>query len=98
MQEEFAAIGIPYAERGPRTDECIEVYKRSWTDAEVSYQGRFYQFASLSMDPKPRQQPPPIIYGGVTPAAPGGRTFMRRLLSHFSRSVCEADRYAKNKQ
>ncbi len=67
MQEEFVAIGIPYAERGPRTDECIEVYRRSWTDDVVSYQGRFYQFASLSMDPKPLQQSIPIIYGGVTP-------------------------------
>ena len=67
MQEEFAAIGIPYAERGARTSECIEVYKHSWTDAEVGYQGKFYRFEALSMDPKPAQQPrPPIIYGGVT--------------------------------
>ena len=67
MQEEFDAVGIPYAERGPRTDECIQVYQRSWTDDEVSYQGKYYQFTLLSMDPKPAQQPrPPIIYGGVT--------------------------------
>ena len=67
MQEEFTALGIPYTERGARTNECIEVYKHSWTDAEVSYHGQFYRFDSLSMDPKPTQQPrPPIIYGGVT--------------------------------
>ena len=80
MQEEFAAIGIPYAERGPRTDECIQVYKRAWTDDVVSYQGQFYQFSSLSMDPKPRQQPPPIIYGGVTP---GGARRAARLCDGF---------------
>ncbi len=80
MQEEFAAIGIPYAERGHRTDECIEIYKRAWTDDVVSYHGQFYQFASLSMDPKPRQQPPPIIYGGVTP---GGARRAARLCDGF---------------
>ena len=69
MQEEFAAVGIPYARRGARTDECIEVYKRSWADGVADYQGRFYRFASVSMDPKPVQRPhPPIIYGGVTDA------------------------------
>jgi probable F420-dependent oxidoreductase len=67
MQEEFDAIGVPYADRGARTDECIEIYKRAWTDDVVSFRGRFYQFHNVSMDPKPRQQPrPPIIYGGVT--------------------------------
>ena len=80
MQEEFAAIGIPYAERGPRTDECIRVYKHSWTDDIVSYQGRFYQFEALSMDPKPVQQPPPIIYGGVTP---GGARRAAQLCDGF---------------
>lgn len=69
MQEEFAAIGVPYTGRGARTDECIEVYKRSWADGVAEYQGRCYRFASVSMDPKPVQRPrPPIIYGGVTTA------------------------------
>lgn len=69
MQEEFDAIGVPYARRGARTDECIEVYKRAWTHEVADYAGRFYRFASVSMDPKPVQQPrPPIIYGGVTTA------------------------------
>ena len=69
LAEEFAAIGIPYDERGIRTDECIEVYRQCWTKETVSHRGRFYNFESLSMDPKPFQNPyPPIIYGGVTPA------------------------------
>jgi probable F420-dependent oxidoreductase len=76
MQEEFAAIGVPYEGRGLRTDECIEIYKRSWTQDVVNFQGRFYQFDSVSMDPKPVQRPhPPIIYGGVT--AGGARRAIR---------------------
>jgi len=67
MEEEFAALGVPFAERGARTDECIEIYKRAWCDEIVSFTGRHYRFANLSMDPKPVQKPrPPIVYGGVT--------------------------------
>ena len=99
MQEEFAALGIPYAERGPRTNECIQVYKRAWTDDVVSYQGRFYRFAALSMDPKPRQQPPPIIYGGVTP---GGARRAARLCDGFYPIFLDPfarpDRYAKEQK
>jgi probable F420-dependent oxidoreductase len=76
MQEEFAAVGVPYDGRGVRTDECIEIYKRSWTQDVVNFQGRYYRFDNVSMDPKPVQRPhPPLIYGGVT--AGGARRAIR---------------------
>ncbi|MBV29215.1 MAG: hypothetical protein CL504_01135 [Actinobacteria bacterium] len=68
MEEEFDALGIPFAERGKRTVECIEIYKRSWQDDFVSFDGDYYSFSDVSMDPKPSQKPhPPIIYGGMSP-------------------------------
>ena len=68
MQEEFDALGIPFPERGKRTVECIEIYKRSWQDDFVSFDGDYYSFSDVSMDPKPSQKPhPPIIYGGMSP-------------------------------
>ena len=68
MAEEFDALGIDFAERGKRTVECIEIYKRSWRQDFVSFDGEYYSFANISMDPKPLQEPhPPIIYGGVSP-------------------------------
>ena len=68
MAEEFDALGVDFAERGTRTVECIEIYKRSWLDDFVSFDGAHYSFDNISMDPKPLQQPrPPIIYGGVSP-------------------------------
>ena len=69
LQEEFEALGLPYAERGAMTEECIEIYKRSWTEDVVSFHGRYHDFANLSMAPKPVQKPrPPIIFGSVVPA------------------------------
>ncbi len=68
-KEEFEALGLPYDRRGDMTDECIEVYKRAWTDDVVAFHGEFYDFANLSMDPKPVQKPwPPIVFGGQSKA------------------------------
>ena len=69
LEEEFAALGLSFTERGRMTDECIEIYKRAWADEVVSFSGCHYRFENLSMDPKPVQRPrPPIIYGGVSKA------------------------------
>lgn len=67
MAEEFEALGLDPAERGRRTLECIEIYKRAWLDDVVTFEGEHYRISDVSMDPKPVQRPrPPIIYGGVS--------------------------------
>jgi probable F420-dependent oxidoreductase len=67
MVEEFEALGLDPSQRGRRTLEAIEIYKRAWTERDVSFDGEHYRFADISMDPKPVQEPrPPIIYGGVS--------------------------------
>ncbi len=77
MREEFAALGLDPATKGRRTVEAIEVFKRAWGDDVVSFDGEFYRFADVSMDPKPVQRPrPPIIYGGISPL--GARRAARR--------------------
>ena len=97
MQEEFDALGLEYAKRAAQTEECIEVYKRAWADEAVGFQGQFYSFDAVSMDPKPVQRPtPPIIYGGVTVA--GARRAARLCNGFypiFLDSHAEPSRYAK---
>ena len=69
MREEFDAVGRRFEDRGAITEECIEIYKRAWTDDVVEFHGDHYDFTNLSMDPKPLQKPrPPIVFGGVVPA------------------------------
>lgn len=66
-EEEFALMGVPYRERGPRTGEAIEVLKALWAGDDVTYEGKFYRFRNLTIDPKPVQTPhPPIWIGGGT--------------------------------
>jgi probable F420-dependent oxidoreductase len=82
LQEEFNALGHDYDARNPQTDECLQIYKRAWTEERVNFDGKFYQFEDLSMDPKPVQKPhPPIIFGGNTPA--GARRAIRHCDGFF---------------
>jgi probable F420-dependent oxidoreductase len=68
MREEFALLEQPFEQRGPRTDEMIEVLRKLWAGGMVEHHGRFYDFPRLQMSPAPRAQIP-ILIGGVSDAA-----------------------------
>lgn len=68
MKEEFDALGLPFDARGRMLGECVEIYRRAWLDDWVDFDGEFYQFHDVSMDPKPIQKPPPIVFGAATRA------------------------------
>ena len=88
LEEEFAALGLSFKERGGMTDECIEIYRRSWTDEVVSFSGRHYRFENLSMDPKPRAEAPTADRLGrrLTSRRQAGGAPVRRPFPAFSRS------------
>src|SRR5262245_4653937 len=69
LPREFDASGVPFKERGRRTDEAIHVIRRLWTEDEVSFQGEFYKLDRVTIFPKPWQSPPPIWIGGKSDAA-----------------------------
>ncbi len=67
LEKEFDTLRVPYAERGPMSDECLEVFKCLWTQDEPEYHGRFFDFDGIQMNPKPIQKPHiPIWVGGHT--------------------------------
>ena len=70
LAEEFEALGIPFTERGARSDEALRVMRTLWTEAEPRFEGRFFRFSGIKAEPKPLQKPhPPIWIGGNSPAA-----------------------------
>ena len=69
MREEWDAVGLDFDTRGKRVDEAIEVCRRLWTDAELEFHGEHFDFAPVMFEPKPVQQPIPLIIGGDGPAA-----------------------------
>jgi probable F420-dependent oxidoreductase len=67
---EFEACGIPIKQRGSRTDDALEVITRTWTETDVTYDGRYTKLNNFSLKPLPIQKPrPPIWISGRTDAA-----------------------------
>lgn len=64
-EEEFELMGVPRSERGPRTEEALELIRALWTGDRVTYAGRFFRVRDVTIEPKPVQTPhPPIWIGG----------------------------------
>jgi probable F420-dependent oxidoreductase len=70
LREEFDLLGVPFHERGARTDEAIALLKHIWTAERIDFRGRFFCLSDAAQAPKPVQQPhPPIWIGGDGAAA-----------------------------
>jgi probable F420-dependent oxidoreductase len=70
LREEFDALGVPWEQRGLRTDEYLEVLRTLWCDDTSSYSGTTYTLPPCEMFPKPIQTPhPPLHFGGETAPA-----------------------------
>lgn len=68
MQWEFHALGVPFGERGARTDEAIAVCRSLWA-GHADFQGRFARLEGAAMVPGPaRTGGPPVWVGGNTAA------------------------------
>jgi probable F420-dependent oxidoreductase len=67
QKEEYAAIGVPYNDRGRRLDECIEGMRALWAEGPANYAGRHVNLPNVVCDVKPyRPEGVPIIIGGST--------------------------------
>ncbi|HXU87740.1 MAG TPA: TIGR03619 family F420-dependent LLM class oxidoreductase [Methylomirabilota bacterium] len=67
---ESAMLSVPFAERGPMTDEYLRAMRELWTSPAPSFSGRYTRFADVVFEPKPIQKPhPPIWVGGHSRAA-----------------------------
>lgn len=69
LAEEFAALGVPFEDRGARTDEYVEALRALWREEEPTFTGRFASFERAKSYPKPVAGAVPIIVGGHTEAA-----------------------------
>jgi probable F420-dependent oxidoreductase len=67
---EFAACGVPVAERGARTDESLEICTRLFAGEAVTLTGQFASLDNQRLDPLPLQVGgPPLWVGGRRGAA-----------------------------
>ena len=69
LEEEFNALGVPFAARGKRLDEYIDAIRALWTQDKASFHGEFVNFDNCISRPRPVNATVPIVIGGHTKAS-----------------------------
>jgi probable F420-dependent oxidoreductase len=66
-KDEYQASNIPFANRGERADEFLQVLTKIWVDDVVEFKGKYYNIPASKINPKPIQKPVPVYLGGIGP-------------------------------
>jgi alkanesulfonate monooxygenase SsuD/methylene tetrahydromethanopterin reductase-like flavin-dependent oxidoreductase (luciferase family) len=64
LRQDYQAFGIDYSRRGKILEDLIPFLRRAWSGETFEYRG-----ASVRVTPRPVQNPMPIYFGGMSPAA-----------------------------
>jgi len=67
LEEEFAALGIPFERRAERVRESVDVLRAAWRGGPFEHQGRDFSFGPVQVSRRPVGVP--LVMGGNTPAA-----------------------------
>ncbi len=69
LEEEFQALGVPFAGRGKRMEEAITAMRALWTQEQASFDGATASFANCFLRPQPPGGTIPVHVGGHSAAA-----------------------------
>lgn len=64
----FEATGASFERRVEALEESVRVFRRTWSETDVSYVGELFRFSGVTIDPNPGPDTP-IWIGGSSPAA-----------------------------
>jgi alkanesulfonate monooxygenase SsuD/methylene tetrahydromethanopterin reductase-like flavin-dependent oxidoreductase (luciferase family) len=71
-REEFEGFGVPFNERGARTNQSLDIIRRALAGETLTFKTEFFDFQNIKVTPEPIQKPhPPTWLGGFTQAALG---------------------------
>jgi probable F420-dependent oxidoreductase len=90
--EDFAATGVPWAGRGKRMDEMIEIMRGLWAGGFYEFHGEHFDVPSLKICPVPAQ-PIPILIGGHSDAALRRAARLGDGWMHAGGDPADLDRY-----
>jgi probable F420-dependent oxidoreductase len=66
LEEEFALLDIPFADRGTRADDAMRALRAALSREQPEFHGTFYDFSGFVVDPAAKQARVPIWVGGRT--------------------------------
>jgi probable F420-dependent oxidoreductase len=69
LKEEFEALGVPFEDRGRRTDEYMQAMRELWSADKPTYSGKYVNFRDAYCRPQPVKKHVPLIVGGHSEAA-----------------------------
>jgi probable F420-dependent oxidoreductase len=61
--EDFDIMGVPFAKRGKRMDECMDIVRGLTAGGYFDYHGEFYDIPPIKICPAP-SEPIPLLVGG----------------------------------
>lgn len=67
LEEEFAALDVPFEERGSRVKESIDILRAAWRGGPFEHHGTHFDFGPVQGSRRPADVP--LILGGNTPVA-----------------------------
>jgi probable F420-dependent oxidoreductase len=74
LREEFELLGVPFDDRGPRADDALRALRASLGERLPSYDGPYYRYSGMVVDPWALQESVPLWIGGRT-----GRSLRRAV-------------------
>lgn len=87
-EPEFTSMGISIRERGRRTDELLDALKLLLTESDVTFEGRFYRFENVTIEPRPERYFPIWVGGGSRvpdPMSPDQPHMVKGVLDRIAR-------------
>ncbi len=66
LQEEFDLLGAPFTDRGPRADDALSALRASLSERQPRYDGAYYRYSDVVLDPCALQPSVPLWIGGRT--------------------------------
>lgn len=64
LRPEYAAVGVPFEERGAITDESIKAMRQAWTGQPVEFKGSHFEARDAVVRPIPKQKNGVPIWAG----------------------------------
>ena len=63
-KDEYDALGVPWTRRGRILDEQLRIWEQVWARSPVSFDGEFFSFEDVYLEPKPTRPTGPAMWFG----------------------------------
>jgi len=63
-EDEYAALGVPFRQRGGILDEQLQIWAKAWSGSPVNHDGNHYSFGKIWVEPQSARPGGPVLWFG----------------------------------